>query len=92
MKPMSKKSFKLENPVMHFITPQPVDTEEHQPTKAETVPEGFKMVYVETKSKHVHFLLKPSVFDALAEYAKRSGESKNELVNQAIAEFLEKRA
>lgn len=89
---MSKKSFKLENPVMHFITPQPVEAEEAQPPKAETVPEGFKLAYVETKSKHVHFLLKPSVFDALSDYAKRSGESKNELVNQAIAEFLEKRA
>ena len=89
---MSKKSFKLENPVMHFITPQAVETEEAQPPKAETVPEGFKLAYVETKSKHVHFLLKPSVFDALTDYAKKTGESKNELVNRAIAEYLEKRA
>lgn len=42
----------------------------------------------EKKSKHVHILLKPSIFDAMKDIAEKESISVNELYNHAVETFL----
>ena len=77
------KSFKenalnaLENPAMQFITTAEAAGPERESLAAPTVSK-------ENKSRRVQLLLKPSVYEAVKERARRSGTSVNDWVNGVL--------
>lgn len=93
-----KKSFKTENPALQFLSTESEETEnqgnqELAPSRAELetqAPEGHKInpAYIETKSKRIQSLIQPSVYEAIKALAKEKGTSVNELVNEALREYI----
>ena len=84
---MAKKSFRDNiNPALQFISSAVAETAE---TPAET-PEGYKVnpLYVETKSKRVQLLVKPSTVEKLRARAKAEGRSLNDLINSILEESI----
>jgi predicted HicB family RNase H-like nuclease len=86
-----KKGFK-DNPAMRFIstaTPQqkPAPSQEALTRASET---RLKMnpLYVEVKTKRFQILLQPSMFKRLKGAATAQGVSMNEIVNQALGQYL----
>lgn len=81
---MAKKSFKdsIGNPAMQFIS-TPV-------AEAPEAPEGYKVnpLYVETKSKRVQLLVKPSTVEKLRARATAEGRSLNDLINSILEESI----
>lgn len=61
-------------------------------TGTKTPPKGYKMnpEFLETKSKKLQCLVKPSDFEALKKKAQELNTSVNALVNEAIEAFLMK--
>lgn len=86
------KDFKLNNPAERFITapiqntPTPAEQEHKAPAKVEQVPEGYKInpMYIETKSKRVAVLMKPSTHTGLVKMAQEQGRSVNDLINEIL--------
>ena len=82
---MAKKTFKesMGNPAMQFIS---------TPTapKKEEIPEGYKRnpEFIETKSKRVQLLVKPSTVEKLKARAKAEERSFNDLVNSILEESI----
>lgn len=84
---MAKKSFRENiNPALQFISSAVAETPE---TTAEA-PEGYKVnpLYVETKSKRVQLLVKPSTVEKLRARAKAEGRSLNDLINSILEESI----
>ena len=84
---MAKKSFRDNiNPALQFISSAVAETAE-TPTEA---PEGYKVnpLYVETKSKRVQLLVKPSTVEKLRARAKAEGRSLNDLINSILEESI----
>lgn len=81
---MAKKSF-MDSPALRFITAN----EEEKPQKEE-LPKGYKIspVYIETKSRRLQLLLKPSIFKKLKQTADKKHTSVNDLVNSILEENL----
>lgn len=81
---MAKKTFKdsIGNPAMQFIS-TPV-------AEAQEAPEGYKVnpQYIETKSKRVQLLMKPSTVEKLRARAKAEGRSLNDLINTILEETV----
>lgn len=77
---MAKKNLNIDNPAMQFISPQG-NSEPIAPP-----PKGFKVnpLYIETKSKRLQLLIKPSTYDKLKTKAKNEGTSINDLVNRIL--------
>ena len=59
--------------------------------EAETKKLGY-ILSPEKKSKHINALVQPSVWEAVKKYAESKKISANEVVNQALREYLEKNA
>lgn len=74
------KNFK--SPTMDFLSGQPL--------KKDGVPEGYKIDprYIETRSKRFQILLQPSVLEAAKAKAAEDGVSTNEVITQAIKQYL----
>ena len=89
---MAKKSF-MDSPALRFITAkeeeQTVKEEKITPKKDE-LPQGYKIspVYIETKSRRLQLLLKPSIFKKLKQTADKKHTSVNDLVNSILEENL----
>lgn len=81
---MSKKEFNI-NPVMEYISTEPQSTPS---TPAE--PPRYTEAPVEVKSKRVNLVIQPSLYRASKEYADQHGISLNELIHQALREFITK--
>ena len=92
---MAKKTFKDSiNPAMSFISQESIDRAEGEaPTTDETAkprpakaPEGYKLnpLYIETKSKRLQLLTKPSTAEKLRAKAQREGRSVNDIVNTIL--------
>ena len=47
-------------------------------------------LYVETRSKRLNSLIKPSVHNKIKKYSKAQGESFNECLNRILDEYIEK--
>lgn len=83
---MAKKSFK-DSPALRFIT---ANEEEKINPKKDELPKGYKIspVYIETKSRRLQLLLKPSIFKKLKQTADKKHTSVNDLVNSILEENL----
>ena len=101
---MQKKSFKSNNPVMQFISPETVEKieESTETTRKKDVqqitaefeakaPAGYKVnpMYIETKSKRVQSLVQPSVYEKIKSIAINKGISVNEAINEALRKYIE---
>ena len=64
--------------------------EEKIAPKKEELPKGYKIspVYIETKSRRLQLLLKPSIFKKLKQTADKKHTSVNDLVNSILEESL----
>lgn len=99
---MAKKSFTgISNPAERFISMPEVEEQrtvntstepETRPAMGEKPPKGYKYnpLYVETKSRRLQLLVKPSVHEAIKERASTLGVSLNELVNTILQEYIDK--
>lgn len=94
---MTKKTFKdTLNPAMQFISEQKTKESNkplHDTKNKDNIPTGYKANpdLVETKSKRVQLLVQPSVVEEVKELAQRRGSSMNEVINEAIKAYLDKR-
>ena len=89
---MAKKSFKNNiNPAMQFISQDSEDSVKEVAITSEDVPMKLNPKYIETRSKQVTILTKPSLHKRLKEYAAEEMESVNEIINRAFEEFLDSR-
>lgn len=81
---MAKKTFKgsMDNPAMQFISTPTTKPQEK-------APEGYKPnpEYIETKSKRVQLLMKPSLLETLRARAKNEERSLNDLINSILEEY-----
>lgn len=84
-----KKTFKdtIENPAEMFIS---VPTAASAPDQAAQVPQGYKLVPIETRSKRVQLLMQPSLHEQLKDRAKKEKRSFNDLINSILEEYLER--
>lgn len=86
---MSNKNFKVTNPAEGYFTqPQQQEIQQEQPATIAKPPAGYKPnpAYIETKSRRVQLLFKPSVHEKAKAKAKLAGIS----VNQYICDLVEK--
>lgn len=87
---MKKKSFiEDSNPALRFITGQEPEGE-GKPQTVAPAPEGYKLnpAYIETKSKRVQLLLKPSTYKKIKALAERAGTSFNDFINTKLEEII----
>lgn len=84
--------FENKNPNSVFFSnpKQNESTEEKAEEKAGLiVPEGYKLVPDETRNKHAHILLAPSLHKKVMDQAKRESITFNELVNRALTAYTQ---
>lgn len=102
---MAKKSFKgnIDNPAELFISNTNTETEEKMKENRKKVgkmvstsngakaPEGYKInpLYIETKSKRLQLLIKPSTANKLKAKAEQEKRSVNDIINSILEEVLE---
>lgn len=91
----SKKTFK--NPATNFISTAEPEVQTGSETQTTfIVPEGYKLVpenvkvVQEAKTIRAQILIRPSTRDALKKFAKENGTSMNDVINNAIEEYLER--
>ena len=86
---MAKKNFKENNPALAFISVAD-EQQESKDSVSQKIPDGYKLNpdYVETKSKRVQLLVKPSMFETAKKYSQSKGISMNELIATALEEYL----
>lgn len=70
-------------------TPTDTYTYTHTDTATHAVENDYQYKK-ETKSKRLYLLAKPSVHQKLEDYAKKNGDSFNNLVHRLMEEFIEK--
>lgn len=93
---MARKKFNnIENPALAYIsTKEPEKKETITPTEEETgnPPKGYKLnpKYIETKTKRVQLVLKPSMVDEVKKVAKSKKQSINSTIEEAIEEYLKR--
>lgn len=65
--------------------------EELKKAKTSRVPKGYKLnnLYIETKSKKLQVLARPSTIKEIQKIAKKNKLSTNELINRILDEFVE---
>lgn len=92
---MGGKTFK-NNPALQFISQQTEEPPERhpgstrrKPTAPEKPPQGYKQQYVETKTKRVQIVLRPSLYDQVKAAAKKEKMSVNEFISQSLEIILE---
>jgi predicted DNA binding CopG/RHH family protein len=94
---MSKKTFKDElNPALQFINTLRLTDEEEQ-TEQETVenipvsvPIKRNTLYIESKSKRIQLLMRPSLHRKLKEMADQKGTSLNDLIHTILEKSVNK--
>lgn len=92
---MSKNFSKEINPALAFISRVESKTE-HKTLPNEEATEqknnNYKKnpIYVETKSKRVQLLIKPSVYNKLKTFAMEQDISVNEIINRVLEDFVSK--
>lgn len=87
---MAPKNFKSSlNPAMQFISSPEENTNDILEEKKEIAPDGYKVnpVYIETKSRRLQLLLKPSLHSKLKEAASRNSQSLNDFIHTALEEY-----
>lgn len=88
---MSKNFSKEFNPALTFISGAAPKTEHKTRPDDEAVEQkGYKKnpLYVETKSKRVQLLMKPSVYSKLKSLAMEQDISVNEIVNRVLEDHV----
>lgn len=58
-----------------------------QPATAAAIPQGYTLTR-ESKTKRLQLLIRPTTDTALQRIAAERGTSKNDLINQALEEFI----
>lgn len=88
---MSKNFSKEINPALAFISRvEPKTKHKTLPNEEAAEQKNYKKnpIYVETKSKRVQLLIKPSVYNKLKTSAMEQGISVNEIVNRVLEDFV----
>ena len=91
---MARKSFK-DNPALRFISP-PAPDEEDMPAAALPEPAAapypvkLNPLYMETKSRRLNLLVRPSLHERIKKLAKSRKSSVNELIHQVLAEYADR--
>lgn len=92
---MAKKKLNLGNsfnPAMQFISVpiEEKDERAEQPESSTTtaIPEGYRVVYVEKKSKRLQLLIQPSLYDLLKKRADAEGSSVNDTIHRILDDAL----
>jgi hypothetical protein len=93
----AKKSFKNENPALRFIG-QGVDHEIPMPKSdsPRSAPEQpvaqYPMkpnpLYIETKSRRLYLLMRPSLHDKIKAIAKERGSSVNDAIHKILQDYV----
>ena len=65
-----------------------VDSESTEREEAGGIPEGYKLVSTETKSKRLQLLITPSLHEKLKDLSKAEGLSINEIANRAFEAYI----
>lgn len=88
---MAKKDFK-KNPAEIFISAaEEQETPQQMQDTGVTIPKGYKLVK-ENKSQRMQLLVRPTLKDAIrAEAEAQGGISMNDLVNNILEEYLERK-
>ena len=94
---MASKSFKTNNVFFSQEKPKPERKKnvsaDPDPTEekasAPSIPEGYKLVSTETKSKRLQLLITPSLHTKLQNLAKAENTSVNEVANRAFDYYIE---
>ncbi len=87
---MSKKKFNTgENPALQFLTQPQEEKQVNTDLFVTDIPEGYKLV-LETKSKRMNLLLRPTVHQKGLERAKQEGLSFSDYVHKLIENDIEK--
>lgn len=94
---MARKKFNnIENPALAYISTKEPEEQEEATTPAEeetgNPPKGYKLnpKYIETKTKRVQLVLKPSMVDEVKKVAKSKKQSINSTIEEAIEEYLKR--
>lgn len=88
---MSKKGFTDADAVMDILggsaQAEPAKTEA-QPIGAK-IPEGYKIVIAEKRTRRVGFVMAPSDYERMESYCRAAHISVSEFINQAISRAME---
>ena len=74
-----------------FTNKKPIKAIAEEPETTEEafgIPEGYKLVPIETKSERLQLLITPSTKKLLQKRAETEGKSVNQICNDAIADYL----
>lgn len=96
---MAKKDFTgaLNNndPTLRFISGPQEETKKAASIDNDTlselqarIPEGYKIVRAETKSKRMHIVVTPTLFNKIKSKANEAGLSQNEYINRILEREL----
>ncbi len=81
------KTFKT-NPTELFLSaPAAHEPQQAEPAAAAAIPQGYTLTR-ESKTKRLQLLIRPTTDAALQHIAAERGTSKNDLINQALEEFI----
>lgn len=82
---MAKKKLNMQNPAMQFIEPK-----EELVAQEEIIPTGYKPnpMYIETKSRRVQLLMKPSIYEKVKQKAKADKNSINDTIHLVLEQYL----
>jgi predicted HicB family RNase H-like nuclease len=90
---MPKKSFKNINPANAFISSTQTSEDTHLTDNTHNTHNEHKTHNtVETKSKRLNLILRPSLFKEFTKVAHMKRTSVNDLLNQLMTEYIEREA
>lgn len=91
---MAKKDFSgslnANDPALRFIsTDKAPDTAKKKPADVfGDIPDGYKVVRAETRSKRMHIVVTPTLHEKIAAAAEAEGISQNEYINRLLEREL----
>ena len=101
---MAKKDFtnalNSSDPTMRFISVPDGSEPQEETTKTASIendtladlqskmPEGYKVVRAETKSKRMHIVVTPALYDKIKSKSDEAGLSRNEYINRILEREL----
>ena len=82
---MASKNFRTTDKFFSVKKAEPTE----EKSSAPNIPEGYKLVPTETKSKRLQLLITPSLQEKLRDLSKAEGLSINEIANRAFEAYIE---
>lgn len=89
------KKLVIDNPALNYIT-TPAEQEQEQESKTlqieqkapASIPNGYRVVYLEKRTERIQLLVPPSLKDKLKAKAEKEGTSVNDIINSLLQEHL----